>query len=135
LRIAGWIGIGFLVAALCLQIVLWQGADEQVLVPRILKNGQQQRFVVSDDVYHRVSRTRLVEWLPESEARRKGMLTDQRCDGCALVRYEIVSRGLWRRDIRVSSWSGVDAAAGWRETFVFVLGRWVHLRTVSEWVA
>lgn len=69
----------------------------------------------------------------EGEAVQRRILSHGRCKECVVVHYrELVSNPLYAR-VQIA-FSGGDHASAYEETWVNVLGQWVHVRTQLSWM-
>jgi len=74
-----------------------------------------------------------VEVQTERQAARHGVLSNARCRECVIVHYRELRNNAMCAEIEIS-FSGGDHASSYRQIWINVLGRWVHLRTQLAWV-
>lgn len=74
-----------------------------------------------------------VEVQTEQQALRSGVLSNRRCQECVLVHYRESRNNPLYAEIEVS-FSGGDHASGYRQTWIHVLGRWIHVSTRFVWI-
>lgn len=99
----------------------------------VLSEGVEAGLASQPSFFRDALKPAHVEVQTERQALRNGVLSNSRCKGCVVVHYRELRNNPMCAEVEIS-FSGGDHASSYRQTWINVLGKWVHFRTQLAWV-